>query len=380
MKSTTIKKMALSGALVVALGVAHAASSTYTEAIEAARAQFQKGDYAGAQKTTEEALSLAKTPAEEAGALIRLGLTYKQRKLYPQAREQWVKVLQLPQASAEEKLQAQSGIAFSYSEQEKWSQSRTAFQKFLAMPKSTPEERIFARLVIAGTFLGEKNEVEARRAFSAIAEDTTLDANTRASAYTQVAQSFLRAQEFEKARTALITALGLADVPAETAVVIQAGIADSYKNEGDAAKAQQEFLKAQSMALEQFKALSKAKQLAPARAMVEQLLTFGQVSPAIDMSMRLEIAELLLEEGKPKQGRERFELVLKKEYPTEGLTPEDRATLVDARQSAQLGIAKSYAQEKNKAQAQKILKTLLATEQLHPGVRNGAQTLLKELS
>lgn len=372
-------KAAVLGALTVIMGVAHAAGSTYTEAIEAARAQYQKGDYVSAQKTTEQAFSLAQTSSEKVDALIRLGLTYNKRKLNGQARTQWMKVLQLPQASAGEKLSAQSFIAASYGEESNWSQSRAEFQKIVDTPEATPRDKFLARSAIAGTFLNEKNEVEARNTFSTLAEDTALDANFRASAYTQIAQSFLRERGFEKARVALRSALSLTGVAPEFAVMVQAALADSYKNEGDMAKAQEEFDKAQDIALIQSKVLFKAKKFASARALLEQLLTFGKVEPGVDAGVRMEIAQIFLAESKPQQARERFQLVLEKQYG-EGLTPKDAATLVAVRQSAQLGIARSYVQEQNKAQARKILQSLLAVEQLHPSVRNGAQKLFQELS
>lgn len=379
-----MKKLFLVGALSFLVGMAHADYTTYKQAMDAARPLYADADYIGAQKAIEEAFTLAKTPSEKAWATIRIGLTYNKRKLNEQAREKWTQVLRLPDALLDEKLQAQSFIAASYGEEKNWRQSRTEFEKVLGMPEITPEGKATARYAIALSYLGEKNEVDARKVLSALAEDISVNVNMRAPFYTQLAELFLRVNEFEKAYSAFTSAVDLPGVSPQIAIVTRTAFAEALKKQGNKERAQEEFSKAQLASFNQAKALGEAGRFAEARAAVNAALTLGQASPfgtpaVFDAGMRMEIAQLFLKEGKPQDARGSFEAFLQKTYGT-NLTPQDQATLKDVRQSAQLGIARSYVLQQNKAQAQKVLTNLLVSEALNENVKKAAETLLKEVS
>lgn len=358
---------------------AFAAPSTSSQAIDAARPLFEKGDYAGAQKATQEALTLAKTPTEKMDALFHLAMIYDKRKLYPQAREQWRQILELPGASAKDKAGIHSLIGASYSEEENWVYARTEFQKAVDEPELSAQEKAGNRLFIAVTFAGEKNTVEAQKRFLVLAEDTTLDANFRALAYLQLGQVQAGAHEFEQARAAFNQTLSFPNAPGELRIAAQAGIAQSFKDQGEATKAQAEFVKAQAEAFKQSVLLSQAKQFAPARAMMEQALTFGTINPVLEAALQLHIGALLTQEGKPVEARMRLEALVKKAYGP-GLSAQDEATLRGIRQNALLQIAKLHAQQGNKEGARQLLQDLLKTNDLNPGVKVAADKALQELA
>ncbi len=378
MNLKTLKKMLLFSTLIGVVGVAYAAYSTTTEAIDAARPLYQKGDYVGAQKLSEEALKLAKTPSEKVAALIRIGATYNKRNLNVQARTQWARILELPGASGDDKIGAQSLIATSYGEEKNWPQARIESQKIIDSPDATAQNKYLFRFVIATAYVAENNAVEARKALASIADDTTLDSNLRAPAYDQLGQGFFNAREFERGRTTLRTALGLPGLSTELAIPLQAKIALSYNSEGNVSKAQEAFGQAQVMALRQAKQFAAAKQFQSARASMEQALDLGEMNPALDIGVRMEIAQYLLAEGKPALAREKFEAVLKQRYEGE-LSPQVQTTLRETRQSANIGLARSYIQEKNGARAKEVLNALLAANSLYPGARDTARKLLTEL-
>ena len=377
MRSKTLKQVALVGAVAVVAGIAQAAYTTYTEAIEAGRTQFQQGDYPAAQKSSEEALALAKNSSEKVGALLRLGLTYSQRKQYKQAREQWDKVLELPAASAAEKLQARSAIAGSYGEENDWERARAEFQKIVDTPDATPKDKATARFAIAVSFINQKNDAGAQGALRSIGEDTQVDANFRAMAYSQLGQNYLNAHEFDNARGAFEKAIELNTAPGELPVAAQAGIAESFKAEGKATEAQAEFVKAQAEAMKQSAFFGQRKQFAAARTLLEQALTFGQVAPTLDAILRFQVGESLLQEGKPQEARKKFEVLQNKQYGAE-LESKDQASVQLLQQSAQLGVARSYEQEQDKAQASKVLKSLLAMDNLNPAIQTKAQQMLNK--
>lgn len=377
-----MKKFFLFAALATATPGTFAASSvpsTYTQAIDAARPLFEKSDYVGAQKLTEQALSLAKTPGEKVDALLHLGLTYRGRKMYPQAREQWVKALQLPGASVQDKLGVQSVIAASYGEQENWTRCAAEFQKIVDAPEATAQDKATARFAIATALVGDKREVEARKQYSVLVSDTSLDPNFRAMVSMQLAQNLLSARHFEQARAAFTEANHLSNAPGELPVAAQAGIAETFKAQGNAPQAQSEFVKAQIEALKQSQIFNNQKQFASARALKEQALVMGEVEPMLDAATRAQIGELWLLEGKPGEARSSLEAFVQKDYGA--ALPEKEATSVRVvKQAAQITIARSFIQEGNKAQAQKVLQTLLASENLDSNVKFAAETVLQGLS
>lgn len=358
--------------------VAQTNYASFTQAIEAARTQIKGSEYENAQKTAEQALSLAQTPSNKVEALVTLGLTYNQRKLYDQAREQWGKILQLPQATAEDKISAQYAIALSYSEQENYGRSRLGLQQILENPEATISNRVTARFGVANTYFGEKDEKNGRETLTVIVQDPSLAANTRATAYMQIASSFSREKKFDDARTALAGAIDLPGVAPDLALFVQSAIAQSLKAKGDTAHAQEAFAKAQEMAVERFTTLKEAKQFSSARATLDLLLTLGEIPPLTEVTARSEYGYLLLNEGKPVEARKMFEAVEKKQYA--GLSPEQETILRGAQQSAQLAIARTYVQEQNKAEAQIILKKLLAANNVQSNVQMAAQKLLQSLT
>lgn len=378
MKHTFANRLALIGALSLTVGVARAAYLSYEEGIKAARVQFNKGDYAAAQKAVEEALPLAKTPSEKWDGLLRLGLALDKRKLYPLARQQWTKVFQLEGVTAAQKLNVQSMIAGSYGEEENWSQFRIESQKMLDAPGATPQDKAVAHLAVAGSFSNQGDWVAARKELMAINNDPAVDVNTRASALMQVGESYLRDKNFADARATFTLSRDLPGVIGQIRVLSQAGIGETYQQEGNAAQAQREFFLAQVAALEESKRYSDQKQYPSARAVLNQALTFGTVKPSLDAGIRDQIAGLLLSENNPEQARVVLEDLIKRSYP--GVSASEETGVLLVKQSAQILIARSYIQQRQTAQAQQVLKALLAASQLDPNVKTSAQKMLDSLS
>ena len=184
MKFNLIKSSILLGTLTFA-SVAHADYATYEEAVNAARIPLKQDNYVAAQPILQEALTLAKTPSEKVDGLTHLGLVYARQKMYDQAREQWNKILQLPDASGEDKIGAHNLIAGSYGEQKKLDEARTEFQKILDSADASAENKVDTHLAI-GMILLDKDNVQyelARQQFLIVAEDASLDANARGYAY-----------------------------------------------------------------------------------------------------------------------------------------------------------------------------------------------------
>lgn len=374
-----MKKVFLLAALATAATGAFASPSTYTQAIDAARPLFEKGDYVGAQKLTEEALSLAKTPDEKVGALTRLGRTYNERKLYPQAREQWARVFQLPDASAKDKFAMRVAIATSYGEEKDYGRAIADFQKLIDAPEATPEDKFSLRLSLGGAFVGNKNYAEARKQFSALANDPALPADAHSLALTFLASTFVDTRDFDQARAVYTQILNLPDAPRLLRLEALQGIASTYQSQGDTVQAQKALVKVRDEALRLSDVSYDQKDFASAIVFKAQALATGTLAPSRDAGMHVQIGELLLLDGKFAQARDYENTFLKKQYPAD-ISEKERPLVLGSQQAAQITIARSYAQEGNKAQAQQVLQSLLARENLNPSVRVEASDGLKALS
>ena len=364
-----IQKIAVLAGVALLVGVAQADDSTYAEALEASRLQFAQKNYVEAQKIMEQALPLAKTSQDKVDATLRIGETLKQRKLYQQARERWQTILQMPDVSAREKVPVHALIAGSYADENDWANSRAEFQKIVENPAVTAQDKAQYRLFIAVTYGNQKNEAGARKELSAVVGDEAVEAPLRASAALQLGQSFLNTKDYAQARDAFERALEIANDPG-TRVFARVGIADSYKAQGDANQLQQAYNQVIIESVRGAKILSDNKQYAAARALQEQALTLGTLTPTMDMTLRVQIGQNLLHEGKAAEGRAALEAFLAKQYG-EATTPKERADFHLLRQAAKLNIAKSYALQGNKEQAEKLLNALLQEKPLAPGIENG---------
>ena len=379
MRSNTLKTITLVGSVLAlaSVGEAQAVYSNYSQANAAVGAQFDAGDYLGAQKAAEQALTLAKAPSERIGALISLGLSYSQRGLFDQAREQWVKALAVPQISSQDSIAAQTAIALSYSQQNNGARARLEWEKIVANPDVTPKDKSFALFAIAVTYIGEKNETAARETLLSVAQDPAFDATLRVGAYTQISASFTRDKQFDQARTTLESAFYVPGITARLAIVVQAGIAQSYQDQGNIRRASEEFSSAQTLAVNQYNDLFAAKQFEEAHKMLDLYFTLKYIPFFMDAAMHVNLGYSLQAEGKPVEARAALEAVIQKQYP--GLTPQEQVALRFIKQGAQLAIARTYVREGNKNQAQQILQELLSLTTVQPNVRKGAQELLDSL-
>lgn len=378
MKFNLIKSSILLGTLTFA-SVAHAAYTTYKEALSAARIPFNQGDYVGAQPKLEEALVLAKTPAEKVDGLTHLGLVYARQKMYDKAREQWNKILQMPDATGEDKIGAHNVIAASYAEQEKGDEARAEFQKILESPDASADDKVSAHLSIGFTLLGRGEEQSelARQQFLIVAEDASLDADARGSAYAQVGQSYRDEDKPSEARAIFNKALAIPGIPISLKSQLYGAIAETYKSQGDAQQTQRAFQTAQALGLAAAQQATENKDWAAAIALHEQVLSFGDVNPTIDAASRSSIGSLLFEEKKYAEGRAKLEEFLQKKY--EGLGAAQQIALGSLQQRALVDIADSYMDENESAKAREVLQRLLARPDISPGFKKTGEEMLASL-
>jgi tetratricopeptide (TPR) repeat protein len=147
------------------IGIARADHATYDEARAAARKKAEAGQYAAARKDYEEAVALARTPAERGAALLRIGETYKVEGKRTDARSWWNKVVEMPDAAAPDRLTAYFAIGISYLDDNKPAEARAQLTRIAERKdmKLQAHEKVFLGLSIGTTYFREKNYTQARK-------------------------------------------------------------------------------------------------------------------------------------------------------------------------------------------------------------------------
>lgn len=377
MKPKTFKQLALlSAILAVGVGIVYAADyATFAEASSAARIQYEQKNYAEAQKIVEQSISLAKTPQDGIKALIRLGGILNQRKLYDEARKRWAAVLEVPEATPSQKIDARQGIAITYSQEGQWDKSNAEFQKLLDDPNFPHELAAGLHLAKSINYQYQGNVEGERKELSTVFQDTSVNAFMRSQAARLLGQTFVETEDYQAARDALNDAADLSESGTARAMILSE-IAATYKTQGNAKEEQRAYEQARLSAITQAEAYEANKQYTDARVAQQYALSLGQLPPIDDMRLRVKIAQNLVREGRPAEARIALDTISEQKYPAP-ITPEEKSNFLVLNQGAQLLQAKTYLQEGNKAEAQKVIDALRQEKPLAPGMENAIQLALK---
>lgn len=246
--------------LMANLRVAHGAHETFEEAIRSGADNVSSQNYAAAKAVYSEALNLAKTDEEKALAQLGLGASYLGDRKFSQARMEFAKVLELKRLSPFTQAMAQLSIGQSYMSETNFVQARAEFAKVLTMQNASSQLKFTTQLHIGQSYLHEKNFAQARMEFAKLLDYKNAVPVAESSAPLFIGKSYLAEGNFEQARAAFAKALGAGEEGASLggveqlramirkAVLLnkqsaQLGIAESYRLEGNQARAKAEYEK-----------------------------------------------------------------------------------------------------------------------------------------
>lgn len=265
-----------------AVAIARADYQTYDEALVAARALFQKGDYEGARKELEAGLPLVKTNEDKFSALTKIGETYARRDLYKQAREQWGKALQVPTIAVDNQAAAYLLIAESYSNENNWNAARTEFQKILDTPGIELNTEYVARLGLFTSYvnLGQPDTWDkARNEIYAIINDPQFSASNQAKAAIVFGDALSGNKRFDQARAAYQEVDNINGVPALLQLNALIKVANSYGKEGKLVESDNAYNVALTYGAKEGAKLSDGGKPAESNNLFQLILKIGRIAP-----------------------------------------------------------------------------------------------------
>ena len=380
----------------VAAATAPAVASPYDQLMQTARAQFEARDFAGAQKTTEQALALAKTPTETRNSLWLLAQSLEGQELYEPARAAWSRVIASGNLSPNDKTNALANSAVTYFKENNWEEGRRKLETLLADAKSD-EQKFAIEFSIASSYAGQKNWNKARTAFEALAADPHNGSGERGQSQWQIGQIYLQEDDTTRAKEAFEKVLTMPGVSPETQFGAHKDLGEIDSKAGRVEDARREFASAREYLMSKGQAEFNANNWEAARAEFAQALQLGSPDPVTKGVLRYKSGETYMSQQNFAAARLQFQEVLNLRpdivrpgavAPDNSLHTEtnDRGTAspIDVGtllyQSAQLSIAKTYIGENNGVQARaELLKTVQLTA-LNPEIRAAASEFLQALS
>lgn len=401
--------------------IASADFATYQEAIQDGRKNVLAGRYVDARKSFLAAQALAKSPKDEADALIKVGKTHEEEGSYAKAREAWQKVFAMSEAPTEQKLQAQFVIGGSYQREGNNIKARELLQQIVIAPGVSPELKSMAYASIGGSYLAEKRFPEARAELSKIVSDPKTDTATLNLVRFTMAGSYQDEGKFDLARQGLLNLLEDPKVDSALRFLSEKQLGDNYFKQGKFADARTEYIKATQIAgvevlqladvqvrvvlaymgegkdkeakatqtqyqtawLTQANALMQAFKYAESRSRYQAalLLVSDATSPVVIARSRIKIADSYIGQSSPELARKELQLAADVLTQAEEKNWDSKTSndLQVTRQMGQHSLAFTYVLEGDKDGAIKEFERLLQMPNLNPQTRIAAEKDLANL-
>lgn len=353
---------------------AYAVYNSYSEAVSAARTKYAAKNYIQARQDLEQAVTLAKAPAEKSAALLRIGQTYSDQGQDTKAREAWNKVLQMPNVPIADRLLAQFGIAGSYINEKKFEQGRKEFDRLISDKNADEATKVSAQYARAASYLFEKNYEQARQGFAVVVQNEKADPNVRANAQIQIGQTWYHAKNYSKAREEWTKVLSIAGVAPSITLNVRLSLADTYVQEKNAAAAEGQFAWARATSLQLAQQAAEQKNFAQARVYLQQALNSGKTDLMLAAALHQKVGETYLAERNFASARQEFASVLA--MSTANLSAEDRGKLQIVKDATQISLGQSYRLEGNNNQARTELLKVTQKAGVDPSVKALAQAQL----
>ena len=413
-----MKKLAIVAALAWSVAwplSARADFATYDEAVTAARAKYEAGEYVAARAANDGAAKLATTQQQKFDTQLRIGKldlaekkpvaarekmqralqmatdaeqkitvllligqAYRDEKDYSTAIATWQQVLALPDLDSVPRSVAEVGIAGAYLDDEKFALSRQWLTRVIADPQANKNAREMAIFIYAVSYVNEKDEPKARVELAKVVANADIELSLRANAQNMIGQSYFDAADYSTARQEFAKTATLGVWPSFL-VVAQTQIIESYRRENNPQAAQKETTRFQMGMMQNATTLMKTKQGAAAREYFRAAIAVELVgTPSVmALGIRAQIAQSYLSENNPAQARQELAPILEQD---KAQIPEaDRDAFRLMRQSAQLSFALSYAMDGDKKRSREELNKLLQMPELNPGIKTIAEQRLAAL-
>lgn len=374
-----MRKLIIAGLVLVATAVAGAAPSTYEEAVQSANTSYSVKHYAEAREATEQALKLAKTPAEKSGALSHLGEAYNAEKKYTQAREAWAQVLALPDVPADGKAEIELAIGGTYADENDFAAAREAYARVASNPQVKQALKFKAQTATAFSYQSEKNFAKAREEFEKLVSNPEAALVTRVLARNQIGETYFSEGNFARAREEFTKGLGLGTLNPVQEAVLRVRVADTYRSENNPTKAASEISRFRNDTSKRMESAFASQNWKEARDLTVAYLATGPLPTSDTFFLREKIGETYLAEKNTAEARKQFEaLVAATDFGS--LAGQDLATIHAVQQLAQLAIAHSYELDGNKQRAKAEYQKLLKMPDLPTPIKVKAEQQLAALS
>ncbi len=284
-------------------------ASPYDQLMQSAREQFDAEDFAGAQKTEEQALALAKTPTENKNSLWLLAQSLEGQGFYERARAVWNRVVTSGNLSPTERTNALANSAVTYFKENNWEEGRRKLETLLADAKSD-EQKFAMEFSIASSYAGQKNWDKALAAFEALVADPHYGNEERGQSQWQIGQIYLQEDDAARAKAAFERVLAMPGVSPETQFGAHKDLGEIYSKAGRVEDAQHEFASAREYLVSKGQAEFSAKNWEAARADFARAMQLGSPDPVTRSALRYKSGETYMSQENFAAARLQFQDVL----------------------------------------------------------------------
>ncbi len=359
---------------------APAVASAYDELVNASRAQFEAKDFAGAQKTVEQMLAIAKTPKEKSEALRRLGQTFDAQEQYDKARETWKQALTLTKDSPSDSSFLNLMIGQTYYKQENWQLYIDAALPLLdsfRADEGATKSAFRIQLGEAYSKLGQQDK--AREQLALVVQDETLSTDLRGVGQLNLAENYRESDEDDKARPLYEALTKIPEVSGDLLIGAYRGLGEIAQKQNRADDAKSAFDNARSLWMQKADGQYKAKDWNGAIASYKHALETGVPENNVELVAHLQLGQAYQETGDNAAAVAEFKYIADTEPDASDKSqPQLLKTL---KPLALMGLAKGYIAQKQFEPARAALNKFMGYADDLPAMlfRKEAQNLLKSL-
>ena len=359
--------------------IAPIAASPYEELVNASRAQFEAKNFAGAQKTVEQMLAIAKTPKEKSDALRRLGQTFDAQEQYDKARETWKQALALTKDSPSDSSFLNLMIGQTYYKQENWQLYLDAALPLLdsfRADEGATKSAFRIQLGEAYSKLGQQDK--ARQQLTMVAQDETLSTDLRGVGQLNLAENYRESDEDGKARPLYEALTKIPEVSGDLLIGAYRGLGEIAQKQNRADDAKSAFDNARSLWMQKADGQYKAKDWNGAIASYKHALETGVPDNNVELVAHLQLGQAYQEIGDTDAAVAEFKFLVDTE--PDASDKSQPQVLKMMKPLALMGLAKSYIAQKQFEPARAALNRFMDYDDVLSILRRKeAQNLLQSL-
>lgn len=207
MKKSTLVLSTLLCLGIAPLCIAQPAAPTPNQLLNIGKSNIHNKDYVKAEANARKSLSLASSPKDKGDALMLLGETFYERKMYDQARVYWSRAAALTSPEGEIELRGHVALASSYLVQGQALKAIAEYKTGLTIADAQPDVPKHIRDVVSfllGNAYYRNQQFElARRQFEALVNDAEADSDLKMIALSRLSSTNIFLKDIKGAITNL---------------------------------------------------------------------------------------------------------------------------------------------------------------------------------